>query len=79
MPITASGELLFSSSVGENGEVEFWVSLVEKAYAKLNGCYQALEGGEVEDALTDLTGLATQVIAVKNQNQSLQDLEQFWG
>jgi len=35
------------------------VSLVEKAYAKLNGCYQALEGGELEDALTDLTGFAT--------------------
>ncbi|GBG61738.1 hypothetical protein CBR_g23253 [Chara braunii] len=35
---------------------ELWVSLVEKAYAKLHGCYTSLEGGSVTEALVDLTG-----------------------
>ncbi|CAH2248313.1 calpain-10 isoform X1 [Pelobates cultripes] len=34
----------------------FWLPLLEKAYAKLHGCYESLWAGQVADALVDLTG-----------------------
>ncbi|KAK3097257.1 hypothetical protein FSP39_008136 [Pinctada imbricata] len=50
---TVNGQILFAHSSDPN---EFWVSLVEKAYAKLNKSYEALEYGFEADAFTDLTG-----------------------
>ncbi|XP_041372886.1 calpain-8-like [Gigantopelta aegis] len=50
---TVNGEILFAHSSDPS---EFWVSLVEKAYAKLNQSYEALEFGFEADAFTDLTG-----------------------
>ena len=51
---TKHGDLIYGKCKTNNN---FWVSLLEKCYAKLIGGYKKMIGGTTERALVDLTGL----------------------
>ncbi|KAI4386305.1 hypothetical protein MLD38_004246 [Melastoma candidum] len=63
IPCEYPGKPAFATSRKVN---ELWVSVLEKAYAKLHGSYEALEGGLVQDALVDLTGGAGEEIDMRS-------------
>ncbi|XP_020212911.1 calpain-type cysteine protease DEK1 [Cajanus cajan] len=63
IPCELPGKPAFATS---KKAYELWVSILEKAYAKLHGSYEALEGGLVQDALVDLTGGAGEEIDMRS-------------
>lgn len=58
---TWHGKLLFARSKTPN---EFWSALLEKAFAKLYGCYENLIGGQLADALQDVSGGVAETISI---------------
>lgn len=60
---TKNGRLIFGSCIDKT---EFWLALVEKAYAKLHGSYEALVGGHALEAFVDLTGGIAETIQVSS-------------
>ncbi|KAJ4443808.1 hypothetical protein ANN_05588 [Periplaneta americana] len=67
---TCDNELIFTQSSVQN---EFWIPLVEKAYAKLHGSYEALEDGHLADALVDFTGGVSETVDLKGNDYSEQE------
>ena len=54
------GKIFLTTSDETN---EFWPALLEKAYAKIHGCYLALDGGFEEDAFLDFTGTCIEYLS----------------
>ncbi|XP_052797971.1 calpain-A-like [Mya arenaria] len=65
---TRNKKLIYASCTDSN---EFWVSLIEKAYAKLNGSYEAIDGGQTMDALVDMTGGLAERFEIEKRDLNL--------
>lgn len=61
IPCGKNGTPHFARSRDPN---ETWVMIVEKAYAKLHACYEALASGGLEEGLEDVCGRAVERIAL---------------
>jgi hypothetical protein len=69
-PTTRDGRFAFAS--GRDGKL--WVPMIEKAYAKSYGSYEAINGGRAEEALRDLTGSPYELF----KDELKQDINKLW-
>ncbi len=51
LPYTSDGRFLFCCNKQQPNE--YWAPLLEKAYAKVYGSYEALDAGQIYDALVN--------------------------
>mmetsp|Transcript_38641 Transcript_38641/g.38193 ORF Transcript_38641/g.38193 Transcript_38641/m.38193 type:complete len:209 (-) Transcript_38641:1819-2445(-) len=64
-PCRFSDKKKFEPIYAQNNGSELWVMLLEKAFAKLNGYYDALNEGYLSHSLTNLTGAPVEQIKIK--------------
>lgn len=50
---------------------EMWVALIEKAYAKMHGCYENLISGYVDEGIQELTGFTPEKIFIRNEKSGV--------
>ena len=69
-PTSKYGQFAFAS--GRDGKL--WVPMIEKAYAKAYGSYEAINGGRAEEALRELTGSPYEVY----RDEMKKDTDKLW-
>ncbi|KAF2458508.1 hypothetical protein BDY21DRAFT_370743 [Lineolata rhizophorae] len=70
--VRKGSKALFFSSCRDSNET--WLPLIEKAYAKAHGDYQAIEGGWTGEGIEDLTGgVATSIVS-----ENVLDKDKLW-
>lgn len=79
-PVSISeGKLIYGHC---KDDTELWVPCIEKAFAKLCGCYQALASGFSNEALRDTTGFVVERIDFHDRDNLFDannyDKEDFW-
>uniref|UniRef100_A0A672NG95 Calpain-9-like n=1 Tax=Sinocyclocheilus grahami TaxID=75366 RepID=A0A672NG95_SINGR len=65
---TRNGQLIYLRSSNKD---EFWSALMEKAYAKLKGGYNALNMGFPHEAMADMTGGVTEEFMMPSDHRTL--------
>jgi len=83
VPVVAkTGLPVFGRCKNPTGGNEIWVPLIEKAYAKMHGCYENLISGYVDEGIQELTGFIPEKILIRNEKTGLfphKMIEQYYG
>ena len=72
VPVKETGSMIFGHCKNDD---EYWVALVEKAFAKLNGNYENMGSGNFSEAMSNLTGEGSEAYPLTPE---MAETDEFW-